>query len=74
MDPRPRVGGVRHARFVAHIDDPQTAARGGGEHFVEVIANQREDGIDPQRAAACTNNSAPFGIEPPCYYNRVDTQ
>ena len=25
----------------------------------------------PIRAIACTNNSAPFGIEPPCYYNRT---
>ena len=25
----------------------------------------------PNRAAVSTNNSAPFGIEPSCYYNRV---
>ena len=48
MNPRPGVGGVRDARFVPHIDDAQAGARGGGEHFVEMIAHQREDGIDSQ--------------------------
>src|SRR5215472_10836748 len=28
---------------------------------------------NPKRAAAATNSSAPFGIETPCYYNRVLT-
>lgn len=48
VDARPGVGRVRHAGFVPHIDDAQPRARGGGEDFVEVIAHQREDGVQAQ--------------------------
>ena len=48
MNSRPRVGGVSNARFVTHIDDAQTGARGGGQNLVEMIAHQREDGVQPQ--------------------------
>jgi UDP-glucose-4-epimerase GalE len=33
---------------VAHVEDAYAAAGGGGQHFVEVIADQREDGVDAQ--------------------------
>ena len=58
------------ARFVPHVDDADARARRRREHFVQMIAHQGEDRVDPQLyGIACTNSSAPFGIEPPCYYN-----
>ena len=36
------------AGFVPHVDDADTAAGSHSQYFVQVIAHQREEGIDPQ--------------------------
>jgi len=54
---------VGDAGFVPHVNDPDAAAGGGGQHFIQVIPDQREDGFDAQPPAVSTNNSAPLGIE-----------
>ena len=71
VNPRPRIGRVRHARFVPHVHDAHARARRRRQHFVQMIAHQREDRVEsPTVCIDRTNSSAPFGIEPPCYYNR----
>src|SRR5258706_16428014 len=75
MNPRPGVRRVRDSRFVPHVDDPHPGARGRGQHFVEMIAHQRENRIDSQRrgrlheqfcarwhAAYCTVTYAPSAL------------
>ena len=48
MDPGPSVRGMRDTRFVSKIDDPNFLPGGDGEHFIQVISNQREDLADSQ--------------------------
>jgi len=34
--------------FMSHVRDPDARARRGEQHFIQVIADQREDLRDPQ--------------------------
>ena len=55
---------MRDAGFVAHVDDADAFARRHGQHFVQMIAHQRENVVEsPTVRSICTNSSAPFGIE-----------
>ena len=46
VEPRPGIGRVRDSGFVPHVHDADAAALAGRKHFVEMVAHQREDGID----------------------------
>ena len=48
VNPRPGFGGVGDAGFVPHVENAYAAAGGGGQHFIQVIPHQREDGFDAQ--------------------------
>ncbi len=39
MDPSPGVRRMRHAGFMPHVHNPDPAARGRQEDFVQVIAH-----------------------------------
>ena len=43
MNPRPCVSGMRHSRFVAHVNDPEPGACRLRQDVVEVIAYQGEN-------------------------------
>ena len=48
VDPRPGVRGMRHGRFMPHVHNTNPAARGLQQDFVQVIAHQSEDRVDPK--------------------------
>jgi hypothetical protein len=47
-DARPRVGCVRDTRFVTHVDDLNSLPGGGGQHFIQMIADQSKNAVDPE--------------------------
>ena len=48
MYPGPGICGVGDTGFMPKIDDPNFFPGGDGEHFIQVISNQREDLADSQ--------------------------
>ncbi len=61
VNARPGVGGMGDGRFVAEVQDADAGAGGRREDFVEVIADQRKDGVDSQLHGGCDEQFSACG-------------
>ncbi len=48
-EPRTSVGGMRHARFVTHVDDFEPRTRRRCQDFIQMVADECEDPPDTER-------------------------